>query len=340
MAHAIRACIVAAAILGIVLPLPPAAAQEAPSRFGCSIAPGPPVLRSDANCRRVVIGGFERDYVLTVPRQLGTEPLPLVVALPDSGAGLGLFSRVNGFNSAVDAGEAILVVPHPLPHIVPDRYGDPHWRERWTPDDVVAAATPRPADYPADAPWPVDDAAYVLAVIAAVRAEVAVDPARIFVSGLGEAGVFAVQLAYRHPDLFAAAGVGVAGFDLGLPPGLPPASSPPAVFAMLGDRDGDVTGQFGGRPVPLDAAEFLADPARFAPVLDAFGLAAPACSAAVREDGNVMTIVFCTADGTAGFTFILVRGVGHEAPNAINNPSRYTFAPEMWRLFGTVPAGG
>lgn len=327
--------VVVALLLGAAVGSGTASAQPGPYLDQCSFGPDPTRYRTGANCRYIVVDGFERDFIVNVPFPFPTDPLPLVVVLPDSGADHSLFARVNGFNGAVDDGEAIVVVPHPLPYLMPDRFGDPGWVERWDPGIDIAAGTPRLPSYPANAPWPADDMAYVAAVIAAVKAEIAVDASRIFVAGLGDAGVFAVRLAYGLPDILAAAGVGVVGFDLGLPPGMPPSARPVPVFAMLGNEDTDVTGAFGS-DVPMDPATMLADPGRFAPVLAAFGLSAPPCLAEVREDGNVMTIAFCAADGTPGFTFVLVRGVGHEGPNAINNPARYTFAPEMWRFFGGV----
>lgn len=315
-----------------------ASGQPAPDLDQCSFGPDSTRYRTGANCRHVVIDGLARDFIVNIPFPFPTEPLPLVVVLPDSGADHSLFARVNGFNGAVDDGEAIVVVPHPLPYLVPDRSGDAVWVERWDPGKDVAAATPRLPGLPPEAPWPADDPTYIVAVIAAVQAEIAIDPARVFIAGLGDAGRFAVRLAHARPDVFAAVGVGVVGFDLGLPPGMPQSARPVPVFAMLGDGDTDVTAEFGS-DVPMDPAALLAEPDRFAPVLDAFGLSAPACLSSLREDGNVMTIAFCAAAGDPAFTFVLVRGVGHEAPNAINNPARYTFAPEAWRFFVSVRPG-
>ncbi|MCW5718951.1 MAG: hypothetical protein KIS68_14075 [Bauldia sp.] len=331
----VRTLVAIAVFAGATTSFGAASGQPAPDLDQCSFGPDPTRYRTGANCRHVVVDGFERDFIVNVPFPFPTEPLPLVVVLPDSGADHSLFARVNGFGGAVDDGEAIVVVPHPLPYLVPDRSGATVWVERWDPGQDIVAATPRLPAWPADAPWPADDAAYVAEVIAAVQAAIAVDPARIFVAGLGDAGRFAVRLVHARPDLFAAAGVGVVGFDLGLSPGMPRSTHPVPVFAVLGDEDADVTAEFGS-DVPLDPDALLADPERFGPVLEAFGLSPPPCLATVREDGNVMTIAFCTAEGEVGFTFVLVRGVGHEAPNAINNPARYTFAPEVWRFFATV----
>lgn len=319
-----------------------ASAQPAPDLRQCSLPPDTSTLRTGYNCRRIVIDGFARDYVVEVPYPRPTQPIPVIIDFPDAGADFAFFARTSGFNAAVEDGEAILIVPHSLPYLLPDGRGGEAWQRRWAGLDAgLLAATPRLPDYPADAPWPADDFAFIEAILAAVAAELPVDQEQVFVAGLGDAATFAVWFAHERPALIAAAAVGVAGFDLGLPPGLPTVARSVRLFAVLGDGDPAATAAFDGRNAPLDAAALLADPARFATVTTAFGLEPAACLENLRSDldDNVLIVGFCRSDGWGGFTFVLVGGVGYEAPNYINNPAHYTFAREARTFFRSAASG-
>lgn len=148
--------------------------------------------------RKVAVGGIERSFRLLLPLPgPGAESAPAPVVLFLHGAG------ERGTDNAAQ-----------LRHF-PEKMGQPEWRAKYR--CFLIAPQCAPDKQWVDAPWgdrqskpmavePTDMLQVAMAALEKVRAEhaAAVDPDRVYLTGLSMGGFGAWELAMRHPDWFAA----------------------------------------------------------------------------------------------------------------------------------------
>jgi len=147
----------------------------------CFASPGCAV--PSETCSIKTSDGHERDYRLFVPDNLPAGPRPLIVVLHGGGgAGRGM-ERFSGFDELAEK-EGFLVA-----------YPDGHNRN-WN-DGRSSQALDEQREG-------VDDGAFIEAMIDEIAARQAVDPQRIYVTGVSNGGFMSHTLGNRFPDRFAA----------------------------------------------------------------------------------------------------------------------------------------
>jgi poly(3-hydroxybutyrate) depolymerase len=123
----------------------------------------------------VVINGERRTYRIDVPRTVDPDvPTPIVFGFHGKGGSGKKFATQTGFNQMASVANFILICPNAAPE--------------W-PLDVAAAAK---------------DLAFFDAILASVKSEYAVDPARVFVTGMSNGASFTHLLASERSQIVAA----------------------------------------------------------------------------------------------------------------------------------------
>jgi polyhydroxybutyrate depolymerase len=195
--------LLACSCVAIYLALSPSASCRSPDT-------GPAQPGSAA--RTLVSGGQERCYRMYVPASYdASQPLPLVISLHGFASKPEGQERTTGWNVLADQ-EGFVVVS-------PQGTGFPL---RWNADPVFQAGT-------------VDDVQFISDVIADVSEIAAIDPARIYVSGMSNGGAMANRVGCELADQVAAIGT-VAAVPLDMPNGCTP-SRPIPLLAFHGTSD-------------------------------------------------------------------------------------------------------
>lgn len=174
---------------------PPLPAQEPPRPAVAALGAGTHALslRHD---------GQQRQYLLHLPA--GHDPArpgPLVLALHGGGGHAAYMADDEryGLLGKADRAGFILVVPNGYSRLPGGRFAT------WNAGACCGDARDRQ----------VDDVGFLRAVVAAVKAQVAVDAARVFAIGMSNGGMMSHRLACEAPDLFRAV-ASVAGTDASL----------------------------------------------------------------------------------------------------------------------------
>ncbi len=176
-------------------------------------------------------GGRERTYLLHIPPAYdGETPLPLVVNLHGLGATAAEQERLSGFSGLADSENFIVVYPQGEP--APRK---PGWR-------VEPGSS---------------DAAFIRALVSQLEKDLAVDPARVYLTGISNGGGMVHRLACDAADLFAAAGP-VAGAYLFADRCDPSRPVPILAFHGLADSIVPFAGGTGTPPVETWAAAWAA----------------------------------------------------------------------------------
>lgn len=238
----------------------------------------PPGLGVGSTAHSLSVGGLDRAYRLYVPDGVAT-PAPLVIML-HGGFGSGQQAeRSYGWDELADGAKFVVAYP--------DGVG-----RAWN----VNGCCGRPAREN------IDDVGFISAVVGDVEANVAIDPARVYATGISNGGMMAYALAC-NTDLFAAIGPDAA---TQLDPC--PSPRPTSVVHVHGTADrnirydgqpGDGVAGIDGPPVP-DVNAFWRRVDRCAPPV-------------VSTDGPVSTSSAVCADGR-GVTLIVIDGAGHQWP--------------------------
>lgn len=240
---------------------------------------------------RIDAGGMARSYLLHLPSPLPAGPVPLVLAF-HGGGGRG-------------QGMARLSALDPLGFIVayPDGY-ERHWNDgRRTIKHKV------------------DDVGFVRAILDQVEARYAVDPARIFATGMSNGAIFTERLACELADRFAAVAPVAGTMPADIAPACRPAR-PVAVLQIAGTADpimpydGGKVADFGGRGeggVVLPAA---ATAIAWAERNHCAGVAVPeALPPIAPPDGTTVTRTRWTScAGDTAVTLLMILGGGHTWP--------------------------
>ena len=155
-------------------------------------APGAPVLAGKLEARELTHEGRARRWLLYVPARPAA-PAPLVLVLPGSGQRIDSMRQVARFRFEQLADRDGWLVAFLEGWERGGAFGlAPEWNE-------CRKATDLPAHREN-----VDDVGYVLRAIDAIAAGHAVDPARIYATGLSDGGDMSFRLATEHPERFAA----------------------------------------------------------------------------------------------------------------------------------------
>lgn len=240
-------------------------------------------------------GGRRRTYRLYRPAALA-DPAPLVVMLHGGFGSAAQAEGYYGWDAQADSGHFLVLYPDGL---------DRAWNAGGGCCGVPAESG-------------VDDVAFVTAAIAAVRAGVPVDPARIYATGISNGGLLAYRLAC-DTRLFAAIGP-----DSATMLGLCPSPAPVSVIHIHGTADRNIPYD-GGRGEGFAHIDGPAVPAVIAVWRATDHCAAP--SSAVG--GSVTTSIALCPDGRA-VELITIAGAGHQWPGS---PPK----PLIQRLLGTDP---
>lgn len=179
-----------------------AALAFAPQAFG-QAAPG-------ATTVSVAVGGVDRSYRLYVPAGYAGERVPLVINFHGSGGSPEQQAELSGFDALADREHFAVAYPAGV-------FADSLSARSWN----------------ANAEEGVDDVAFARAVIAHVGTTLAIDPARIYVTGFAAGARLASRLACELADVLAATAP-VAGLQY--PDGCVPAE-PISIVAFHGKAD-------------------------------------------------------------------------------------------------------
>jgi polyhydroxybutyrate depolymerase len=263
------------------------------------------------------IGGRKRTFRVYRPAGLA-DPAPLVVMLH---GGFGTAAQAEGYygwDAEADAAHFLVAYPDGV---------DRAWNA-----GGGCCGTP--------AKQGVDDVGFITAMISTLRAEVAVDPDRVYATGISNGGLMAYRLAC-DTKLFAAIGP-----DSATLLGSCPSPAPVSVIHIHGTADhnipyqggpGDGPGNIDGPAVPTVVAQWRATD----------GCPAPTATVA----GVVATSVSDCPDGRA-VELITIAGAGHQWPGSppkpviqrllgLDPPSKALNATDaIWRFFAAHPEVG
>jgi polyhydroxybutyrate depolymerase len=142
------------------------------SPAGAALAPG-------TYSRDLPFGGVTRNYLLRIPPGWdGATAVPLVVDIHGLGSNATQQRGISGFAAVGDREKFVVAYPNGL-------------NNAWNSGICCGNAG-------------VDDVGFIRAVVAAVSAELAIDPSRVYATGLSNGGAMTQRLACDAADLFAA----------------------------------------------------------------------------------------------------------------------------------------
>lgn len=172
-----------------------------------------PVAAQDLSAS-LTSGGRTRTYLARVPAKSDSQAtLPLVIAL-HGGGGTGAAMRdLTGLNAIADANGFVVAYP--------DGYSNSWADGRGMTDAEVAG---------------VDDVAFLSALIDDVAARTAIDPRRVYVTGISNGGMMSLRLACQLSNRITAAAPVAANMPTNLPANCAPARAVPVMF-VHGDLD-------------------------------------------------------------------------------------------------------
>ena len=273
------------------------------------------------------VGGRTRTYILHVPAGANTsKPLPLVLALHGGGGNAAGNIKQTGFNDEADRSGFIVAhangtaQPRPLLNALGKGF-----LFTWNAGSCCGYAKENK----------IDDVGFLRAVVHDVQGKLAVDPKRIYATGISNGGMMSYRVACEASDLIAAIGV-VSGAQT------VSSCSPSGAVSVIhihGSADQNVP-LLGG----VGAKSFDKDPKP--PVVESINfwvrkLGAPAQPQS-STTGNVRKDVY---KGSAGeVVFYLISGGGHSWPggdrmlDSLDPPSSDMAATSViWQFFAAHP---
>lgn len=195
----------------------------------------------------------------------------------------------------------------------------------------------RPAGYPSAAPWPADDVAFARAIADDLIALLAIDIARMYVSGFSNGATFTSRLAVEATDRFAAFAWVGGGFCQPVQPVWTGGAPPRSMFMVIGAADTKLLGD----SIPLGVDSLLAFPGLdtcLRSQVEAYALDFDSYTA--RQLPNITNVTWETPAATdylSAFHFATLAGVEHVYPNGRNNPHDFAVAPRFWEFFEQHP---
>lgn len=248
---------------------------------------------SDKHPGTIDVGGRTRTYfVHTPPGYAGDDKLPLVMVLHGGGGNAENAERMSGMSDKADAANFLVVYPD-------GTGGAGEHFHTWNSGNCCAYALRND----------VDDVAFLRALLDKLEYEYAVDPKRVFVTGMSNGGMMAYRVGCTLADKVAAIAPVAGSLDIECNP-----SQPVSVIAFHGTADENVPYDGGVGKKQLDAAR------EDKPVSYAIGfwVKRDACNATPKksEKGTLRTDVYSgCADGTAVVLNTIV-GQGHAWPGS------------------------
>ena len=252
---------------------------------------------AQTSLRRIEVDGRPREYLLHVPRGLAsTQAAPLVLVFHGGGGDGAGTERLTGFSALADRERIVVAYPNGVGR---------NWNDG---RDVPDSAAHRER---------VDDVGFVAALLDAVGRERAIDPRRVYATGISNGGVFSHYLAAKLSERIAAIAPVVGGIADGLRPVFAP-RAPVSVLIFQGTADplvpyggGGVMGGRRGRIISTDETVRLwveANGAALQPVVEDLPDTDPQDGCRAKR--------FTHAGGRAGAEVVLIRleGGGHTWP--------------------------
>jgi poly(3-hydroxybutyrate) depolymerase len=270
------------------------------------------------------------------------------------------FLRISGWREKAEEAGIVVVFPTGLEHKVLDTGRcTTKWNDYTLPGEIDPDVKPRttgpggaPIEYPAGAPWPPDDVAFVRTLLDDVESGAGLDGARVYATGFSNGANFTARLAVELSDRFAAAAWVGGGLDAAYVPAtrnLPVAivagqcdEKVAEALALPLDAAACVAGDPAGGGLPLDPADWpgVAGLEAFVSAhLATFGLAAE--PDAVHGAATFGQAVWRTPrpgnfDGNR-LTMTVLGGTTHQYPRCdaarCNNPLGWSAADRFWQLF-------
>ncbi len=252
------------------------------------------------------------------------------------------FLRISRWREKADEVGLIAVFPTGLEYFVlaDGRFGT-RWHEYKLPTEVDPDR--KPAGYPADAPWPADDPAFVRAMLDDLEAMAHVDPERFYASGFSNGATFTSRLAIEVTDRLAAFAYVGGGFCHEVTTDWSSGAPARMAFQVLGARDAKLLAHIAERggpeleALPLDPDSLLA----IEPLVEcllwqlaAFELEPNMWD--VRELTGITHFEWSTPTGQAWgntFQYAVLEGVQHQYPNGENNPLGWVAVDRFWEFF-------
>jgi polyhydroxybutyrate depolymerase len=304
------------------------------------------------NCRLIDIDGYPRQYIVSLPGSAaqttaaGTS-VPLVVMLHGTGGDGGQFSKISGWAEKAEANGFVAVFPTGLLYRVTQNGEPPVRKTKWNSFGLKGIIDPsvKPSGYPAAAPWPADDVSFIRQLVADVRAQVPIDPNRIFISGFSNGGQMCLRLAVEASDLFAAAGCSAGDLEPDHPTTPPNPNIP--VTLSFGTRDELLLSAIhetdpSVSEIPLDPNQIMS--VHVISAIVGFILSDVSLNLTPRVDTTTATSTKLhwetpTAGNHDGnsFDFMVLKDVDHEYPNGQNNPQGFVMADLFWEFFSAHP---
>lgn len=272
------------------------AGSATPSEFGVG-----------STTHSLTVGGLDRGYRLYVPDHVAS-PAALVVMLHGGFGSAQQAERSYGWDELADGAKFIVAYP--------DGVG-----RAWNANGCCG----RPARQN------IDDVGFISAVVGDVAANVTIDPARVYATGISNGGMMAYALAC-NTDLFAAIGPDAATQ-------LDPCPSPrlTSVVHVHGTADRNV--RYDGQPG--DGVARVDGPS--VPDVNAFWRRVDRCAPPTASTKGTVSTSSATCDDGRGVTLITIDGAGHQWPGShspfgADPPSRALNATSViWAFFADHP---
>ena len=267
----------------------------------------------------ITVGGRQRTYLIHLPSGYDpARPVPLLIALHGSGNTGADMSDLTGFNALADTQGFLVAYPDGI---------DGSWADRNNTDADRAG---------------VDDVAFLDALVGHLSAAYAVDPARVYVTGMSNGGFMATLLACVLSDTVAAVAPIAATMPLSLVSQCPPGR--PVPLLLIHGLSDTVDPPGGGK---VDAQGGKIGPIASDAETVAFWAKRDGCWAAptitdLPTTGIGKTQVRQTDysacwDG-AGVTYDALTGVGHVWPGGPHyTPKDFDASAVVWSFFAAHP---
>jgi polyhydroxybutyrate depolymerase len=228
---------------------------------------GPTPIPHGRLVRRPTVDGIEREFLIHVPPQVdGATPVPVVIMIHGTSGSGEKFYNISGWVEKADALGFIAVFPSALAYclgddedfdgvVEPDEF---KVTTKWAAGALGTTAMPLcseeqiarlPPDRRAEIQSRIvrDDVAFFDALVAALRAELPVDPKRMYVTGFSNGAQMSGRLMMERTGSFAAFAMAAGG------PSVPgPALRPAPVVFSVGSRDDGFLMRAGLTELPLD----------------------------------------------------------------------------------------
>src|SRR5579864_1538256 len=150
---------------------------------------------ADDPAQHLESNGLQRSYLVHVPAHLPEGPRPLVLVLHGGGGSGAGAAKMTGFDAIADAYGFIVAYPdgtdRPRPRL--QHAGKPGLLT-WNAGGCCGYARQHG----------VDDVGYIRALVAELQNDHAIDPKRIYATGISNGGMLAYRLACQASDIFAA----------------------------------------------------------------------------------------------------------------------------------------